>query len=193
MTANEGLEFLVEPLVAKALGIDDYLAIMDSVNRTDVFRDKDFQKTYNRFYVVRRNQDWRDSYYRLFQQCKTKKEVCFQYIIEGLYKSTGQVEASFASKMLATINPDMPIWDSQILNYFKLKPKVVTPEKRLKDSVAMYESIVIWYDEYRGSESAKKLIDAFDAVLPRYCDISATKKIDFAIWSSGSIKPEADK
>lgn len=53
------------------------------------------------FYIVRRNESWRKSYYEYFESVKNGKQT-FENIITYLYESTGNIELSFSSKMLAT-------------------------------------------------------------------------------------------
>ena len=36
-------------------------------------------------------------------------------VIGSLYVEAGNVEASFSSKMIATIDPEKPIWDQYVL------------------------------------------------------------------------------
>ena len=59
--------------IAKARkGITQYLAIMDTVHRVDVSRDRDFQKRYNSFFKVRqRSSKWYEVYYAYLEANKT--------------------------------------------------------------------------------------------------------------------------
>lgn len=101
---------IIEERLAASMGLDKYDEIMRQVNTVDVSRDADFQRQFNGFYIVRRNADWRKIYYELFETMKTEP-VTFAIIITKLFEKTGNIEASFSSKMLATLNPDKPIWD----------------------------------------------------------------------------------
>lgn len=97
------------------MGLDTYLSIMKAVWNTDVSIDADFQRTFNGYYKVRRNAEWRGKYYRLFESVKGDRQVTFEFIIDELYRQTGNIEASFASKMLATVRSEMPIWDKYVV------------------------------------------------------------------------------
>ena len=77
----------------------------------DVSADRDFQHAYNGFYRVRRNEEWRKAFYALFEEVKGR-EPSYEYILRALYEATGNVVVSFSSKMLATINADIPRWSS---------------------------------------------------------------------------------
>jgi hypothetical protein len=95
---------------------------------------------------VRRGRDWRTDYFSLFQE---KKNIApsFEEIITELYKKTGNFEASFSSKMIATLNDGMPIWDQYILGNLGLKLNGHKEEK-LKNAIALYEDICNWYTSY---------------------------------------------
>ncbi|MDD7739392.1 MAG: hypothetical protein PUJ62_04880, partial [Lachnospiraceae bacterium] len=69
-----------------------YEKIMRQVGEVDVSSDEEFQKTYNYFYQVRRNEAWRRSYYKLFEQMKHTKNVSFSIIITELFRTTGNME-----------------------------------------------------------------------------------------------------
>ena len=91
-------------------GIQKYTKLMQWVLETDVSRDMDFQRFYNGFYRMRqRNSAFYTSYYQFFEENKHNQQLTFEDILHYLYGQTGQIHASFSSKMLATIRPEMPI------------------------------------------------------------------------------------
>ena len=92
---------------------------------------KEFQRTFNGFYIVRRNEEWREKYYNLFEQ-KKMKDVTFEEILQELYDLTGNVEASFSSKMYATIYPDKPIWDRYVVQNLGIKVPEVDKEEKIR-------------------------------------------------------------
>lgn len=94
--------------LASSMGLDKYQYIMGQVNSTNIAIDIDFQRTFNGFYIVRRNEDWRKCYYEYFESIKNGSPT-FESIITYLYECTGNIEPSFSSKMLATIFPEKPI------------------------------------------------------------------------------------
>ena len=100
--------------LAASLGLDKYRYIMDNVWNTDVSLNADFQRTFNGFYIVRRNEEWRKVYYGLFEQMKSGAPT-FANILTYLFEHTGNIEPSFSSKMLATIYPNQPIWDQYVV------------------------------------------------------------------------------
>lgn len=168
---------VIENRLATGMGLDRYAKIMNAVNLTDVSKDAGFQRVFNGFYLVRRNAEWRNVYYDLFETLKTQRPT-FEDIFTILYEKSGNLEASFSSKMLATINPDMPIWDHYVVQNLGIKA-----EKSPAGIIAAYKKIRDWYSLFLDTENARECIDAFDKVLPSYQWLSDIKKIDFFLWS----------
>ncbi len=56
----------------------------------NVSYDLDFQREYNYFYKVRRNAEWRQQYFNLFEKCKKRRNVSFGLILEEMYSNTGR-------------------------------------------------------------------------------------------------------
>ncbi len=107
----------------------------------------------------------------------------FEQIITELYRLTGNVEASFSSKMLATIDASKPIWDQYVLQNLGLELMGKTQEEKLQNAVALYAQIMNWYADYLTTDEARENINEFDQLLPEYAWVSDTKKIDCLLWS----------
>ena len=160
---------ILQDQLAHSLGLDRYADIMRGDPSTP-----EFQHTFNGFYRVRRNWDWQRQYYSLFNKAR-EGQYSFERIITELYQLTGNVEASFSSKLLATIDASKPIWDRFVLRK--------TKEEKLMNAVALYHRIEMWYADYLNTAEAKQNIKSFDRLLPKYAWLSATKKIDCLLWS----------
>lgn len=168
--------------LAKSLGLDSYAKIMTHVRQTNIETDDGFQKEFNSFYRIRRNKAWRNVYYHLFEELKNKT-TSFEYIIRYIYEKTGNIEASFSSKMFATLYPDKPIWDRYVVDNLKLKLGGKSKEEQLNNAVLLYEKIESWYRTFLSTEKAAECIDTFDKALPEYRWINSIKKIDCFLWS----------
>ena len=148
----------------------------------DVSADRDFQTAFNGFYQVRRNEEWRKLFYALFEEVKGR-EPSYEYILRALYEATGNVEVSFSSKMLATINANMPIWDRYVAKNLGLELKGKTKEEQLKCAIDLYDQMVRWYRDFLKTENGRECISEFDRTLPHYTWMSEVKKADFYLWS----------
>lgn len=146
--------------------------------------DAEFQRLYNRFYRVRRNAEWQAVYYEIMQREKASTDLSFEDVLREMHERTGNVEAFFTSKMIATLDPDRPIWDSIVLERLGLKLKGTTPQAKLENAAGVYESIAGWYADYLATEDAARNIALFDELLPDYAWLTPVKKVDFLFWSS---------
>lgn len=168
---------VLQAQLARSLGLDRYAKIMIGDPS-----DPHFQRLFNGYYRIRRNEEWRMHYYSLFASAK-KDDVTFEHIIRELYRRTGNVEASFSSKMLATIDASKPVWDKYVLQNLGLELTGKTPNEKLDNAVALYRQIERWYSEYLGTYEARENIDTFNRMLPDYKWVSDVKKIDCLLWS----------
>lgn len=155
---------------------------MKTVHEVDISQNEEFQRTFNAFYIVRRNKEWRKIYYQIFEYAKTTMPS-FGDVLHQLYDLTGNVEASFSSKMVATLNPQMPIWDRYVVQNLGIKVPLYGDSKRLDIIIKQYDEITAWYTEFLLSAKAHECIIKFDEVLPDYQWLSDVKKIDFFLWS----------
>lgn len=172
--------------IARQFGFDSYVTILKlSRDKTlDLSTEIDgFQKLFNGYYRIRRNEEWRKEYYNYFESVKNNTDIDFNTIIDELYRRTkGNVEASFASKMLATICPNMPILDSQVLANLDLEIKGYK-EKKLENAKAVYRQICQRYTDFQMTSNCKKAIQIFDGLFPNYTNLTVTKKVDFFLWA----------
>ena len=111
---------VLEKRLASSLGLDRYAEIMKNAKTTNISEDREFQHLFNAFYRVRINEAWRKTYYSLFEEMKQGSPP-FESILRFLYEKTGNIEASFSSKMLASLCPEKPIWDRYVLEDLGLK------------------------------------------------------------------------
>lgn len=168
-----------------SFGLEKYANIMKMVNKVNISENADFQRVFNGFYVVRgRNAEWRKIYYDLFERMKSE-QATFEKIITALYEKTGCVEASFSSKMLATLDADRPMWDRFVLQSLDLKLEGKNQDEKVKNAITIYEGIEKWYSYYLNTVNASHCLQVFDQMMPQYQWISSVKKIDCFLWSAG--------
>ena len=169
--------------ISALMGLDKYRFLLEQVHKVDVSSDEVFQRTFNDFYMVRRNKEWRKVFYDLFERVKMSNDVSFACILDEMYRLTGNVEASFSSKMLSTLKPEMPIWDRYVVQNLNLKLPSDSDPKRILKTKELYGEIVAWYKDFLLTDNARRCIDEFDKVLPDYSWLTDVKKIDFYLWS----------
>ena len=167
---------VLQAQLARGLGLDRYADIMRGDPASPEFR-----RAFNGYYRIRRNEEWRQHYYDLFVKAKDER-LSFEQIITELYQLTGNVESSFSSKMLATIDASKPIWDQYVLQNLGLELTEKTQEEKLQNAVILYDRIVNWYTDYLTTDEARENIGEFDRLLPEYERVNDTKKIDCLLW-----------
>jgi len=173
---------ILERNLASSMGLDEYRFIMEQVRKVDVSKNREFQKAFDYYYKVRRGEEWRKTYFNLFEKSKAGT-ACFSDILTELYEKTCRVEASFSSKLLASINENQPIWDQNVLNNLGLRLTSVNGQKRLREAIEIYSEIEKWYQKFLPSDNARECLEIFDDFLPDYRWISDVKKIDCLLWS----------
>ncbi|MBR4770905.1 MAG: hypothetical protein IK090_08285 [Clostridia bacterium] len=184
-------------------GIKDYIEITELYKNPDVTVKSEFAKKFVAFYRVRRNEAWREAFFKLFDEIRSKSVAPnFKTILETLHlrlKKLNEkapqtvhstIEASFVSKMLHTVNPDMPIWDSIVLSKLGFAKEVqpykmnsLSEQARLDKCEEVYNKLIDWYK----GEDAEKYKKQFDMDYPEYKEkLGRTKKIDFMLWGMNS-------
>jgi hypothetical protein len=176
---------LTEQEIATALaripdGLAKYQWIQDRVWRCDVTRDTSFQTRYNGFYRVRRGGGWRAGYFGIMQQAKSTG-ITFGQALRTLLAPSGRIEASFASKLVATLDPDTPVIDRFVLSNFGLRLPYPTALERERKTVAIYEELCARYEAVLRSRIGRLICARFSEQFPMAA-ISDLKKIDLVLW-----------
>ena len=166
-------------------GLQKYLCLRDRILTENVAKNDDFQRDYNHFFRVRqKSQEFYTEYYKFMEKHKNDKALTYEAVLKHLYRIEGKVEASFASKLLSMINPDLPVLDRQVLENLDVKLSRPTDhKKRIECSLAAYEEICEWYKNHFKSGEAKEWIKLFDGHYPEAKNkITDVKKIDLILW-----------
>lgn len=168
------------PLVAA--GLAKYCRLQATLATTDVVKDREFQTRFNAFYRVRRNSAWQSTFYRLLQN-KSKRQS-FAVVLRALHAATGRVEASFASKLVASVDPDMPVIDAFVLKNLGLRlPRTGPLEIRLGRIVDLHDRIRGIYSDYLDSAMGRHLVERFKESYPDR-HVSRVKMLDLILWQA---------
>jgi hypothetical protein len=174
-------QLIIKDAIEKARpGLEKYLKIMGMVNKVDVSQNADFQKAFNGFYRVRqRSQNFYDKFYYFMEENK-ESSPSFEKTLKYIHCELGRVEASFSSKLAATINPALPIWDTVVLKNLELKAPGSYRKNRITEIISLYDEITGWYKTYLEDEEGKMIIALFDKAYPN-TEITDIKKVDFVL------------
>ena len=176
-----------------ACSFDAYLKTQE-LHNTDVSTDIEYQKNYNSYYRVRRDRNWLNAYYDFMESHKNDQDISFEKILReissvphnaknGTIKS---IEASFASKMLATINPNYPIWDSQVIRALDISiDPTLVGEDKIMAYVEAYTKLTREIGDFIKTTEGQMCIKQFDATFPNLTYLNSFKKIDYYLWNIG--------
>lgn len=181
----------IQTAIAKAQkGIGQYSALMDLFGQVDVSADANFQRQYNAFYrVQRREESWYHHYYALMQKLKGTKPV-FADVLDTIYSTSGRYEPSFASKLVATIDPTKPVWDVHVLGNANHRAPSYANKAKLSLAKAAYASMEGWYSTFLKSPEGSLCVSEFDRLVPSHQRFTALKKVDFILWQNRPSRPK---
>ncbi len=178
------------PKVAEGLG--KYLCLQAIVHGgPDLTQDPAFQKKYNGFYRVRRNERWRRMYFKLLEHERQQKKSArrsFQDVLEEIENQTKRVEASFASKLVATIDQLQPVIDSVVLANVGARLPQPSETNRMDTIGSMHAELATCYSAYLKSQEGMFLVRSFKSQYPK-AKISEVKMLDLVIWQTRKAKP----
>ena len=179
--------FLTENQVDKALpkvedGLRKYCWIQENFQRCDVSKDWNFQTKFNDFYKVRRNARWRLHYYELMEAMKSH-DMTFAQALRILRQKTNRIEASFASKLVSTLNPNKPVVDKFVLKNFDLRLPYYSATNRESKTIQVYDELCLKYKDLMGRQIASVICDKFVEMYP-WANITDLKKVDLVLWQN---------
>lgn len=170
------------PLVSE--GLEKYCDIQEALATTDVSCDRSFQRLFNGFYrVQKRGAEWQSAFYGLLQKEKSGPQS-FAGVLRAIYNATGRVEASFASKLAASVDPGKPVIDSIILKNLGLRlPPYGEVEARLARIVEMHALIGRVYADFLATEMGRYLTTRFEECYPGR-QVTPVKMLDLVLWQT---------
>lgn len=164
-------------------GLEKYLWLQSKLAASGQFQeDSEFRRKYNHFYRVRRASAWQNAFYGLMARAK-REHLQFHAVIEALRQSTGRHEASFASKLMATLNPSMPVIDSVVLKNLNMRLPAASAPDRIKKICKLHENLTACFSDYLKSENGAYLVSQFKEKYPS-AKVTETKMLDLVLWQT---------
>lgn len=166
-------------------GLNKYLRLQNQVkNNSSFFQDPNFRRQFNHSYRVRRGNEWQDKFYLLMNKAIQEK-LNFHTILNQLYEETSRVEASFASKLYATVNPSFPVIDSVVLKNLGLRLPYAGANNRITKVCQIHASLTNLFNEYLKTLDGISLVKEFDLAYPDAKDkLTNQKKLDLVLWQT---------
>jgi hypothetical protein len=171
-------------LSARVLDLEDYLYLQRNLSALDVSKDTTFQRTFNRFYKMRsKPAGWYELFFSLLERDKHRADLKFEEVIREIFSRWNEVHPSFASKLVATINPESPVYDKEICKHLGIKQGTIAdPEVRLATAISNFGALRTFHSVAGKTRSASDLIEAFDRQFERFAGFTSVKKIDLMLW-----------
>ncbi|QCI13059.1 hypothetical protein E6B08_17525 [Pseudomonas putida] len=162
-------------------GLRKYSAIQVLV-KGDItgFKDPILRRSYNGFYRVRRGQPWQSAYFDLMHQTRIQGHD-FSKVLTALHQATGRYEASFASKLVATLDTTQPVIDSVVLKNLSCKLPAASSPNRVMDIVALHGDLKQNVQSFLATVEGRRLVAQFKASYPSHV-ISEEKMVDLVLW-----------
>ena len=97
----------------------------------------------------------------------------------------GRVEASFASKLIATLDPSQPVIDSKVFRILRLSlpPRTETTDRRIDGVVARRDELASGYAAFLKTETGRFLVRRFREQYPR-TGLTEVKMLDLILWKA---------
>ena len=165
-----------------------YFWLMDNLHTRNVAVDKEYRRKFGSYYRMRFvSEKYRDAFFALFEQIKRQPEISFREVATQLFEVDGKHEFSFITKMLHTIDPTRPIYDSQVDVALGLH-RTYQPNfaKKLQQDETILSQLSNVYCQLSEAPELSVLLTAIDEVIPSYT-MSIAKKIDFILWAQGGL------
>ena len=167
-------------------GLERYDRLQRSLRKVVVTLDRGFQNDFKSFYRVRRGKEWCEPFFSILEREKRNPGLSFRETLDEVHGSTGRVEASFSSKLVASIDANLPVWDRHVLGNLGLRPPYSSMDtrRRLDRCGELYSKIRRWTSKEIRQDSFKEWRRRFDTAFPQFMHFTDIKKLDLLLWQS---------
>lgn len=167
-------------------GLERYNCLQRTLLKGGGASNPDFQRAFKSFYRVRRSDGWCEMFFTILDREKHNLAVSFREVLAEIHCGTKRVEASFASKLVATINADRPVWDRHVLDNMGLKPPHWSrnPSRRLRRCGELYECIRTSTSRTIRKSGFEEWRSRVDDAFPQFSHFTDIKKLDLLLWQS---------
>jgi predicted house-cleaning noncanonical NTP pyrophosphatase (MazG superfamily) len=165
-----------------------YRWLQDNLHTRNVAIDQEYRKRYGHYYGMRFvSNEYRERYFQMMEDLKNTPGVSFREISQQLYLVDQKHEFSFISKLLHTIDPSCPIYDSRVARVLGITryPKSDF-QKVLKRDEGILDKLRNVYHQLETDSRLTELLIQIDQRTPDK-PMSIEKKLDFILWALGGI------
>ena len=165
---------------------------LKTLDRENVCCEKEYQQNYIMFYGMNRTaKKFKDEYFKLLKENDNLSSMQyverFKFIATKLKRKDKNYQFSFITKLMHTLNRDLPIYDRMIREAVGLEDVygIEKYEDKVEKSIEIMQAVIKLYENLLKKDDIKKIFDTFDNKFPIAKSISDTKKLDFMLWALG--------
>lgn len=188
------------PKLAK--GIEQYSAIQSDVSNVRNYAlDTKFQDRFRAFYRLRGGPEWRRVFFEIMHLHR-RTPLSFDEALGAMANRLRRCEASFSSKLVATLNPELPVVDALVLRVMRKHLmergfdngewkllRAGSLEIRLERAIKVYNCLVLTMARILEVPRCGELINLFDSSHPGH-PLTNIKKLDLMLWCYGAGLPK---
>ena len=165
--------------------VDKYRQTLNGLATSDISRDDEYRRNFTRFYRLRLPRAaCYDDYFALLERNKNNPDLRFEAVLTELQQSTGRIEASFASKLIATIDPYKPVIDRIVLNVLGERLPYCYQTNREQSVIDLYHRLIDRLAGLQQDDRFDALSGKFRAEFPDY-GFTDLKMLDLMVWLWG--------
>ena len=109
----------------------------------------------------------------------------FPDVLHALFSATQRYEASFASKLVATLDPSQPVIDSFVLENTGLRLPSFAAHNRSACICDVHAALLAQFSAYLAGEGGAYLTSEFRRIYPN-AGITEIKMLDLVLWQTRS-------
>ena len=161
----------------------------------DISVDHVFQFVFRSYYRLdnaRLGDAFKMAYFELLQQHRGGPRPDLHQLCEALARHETKrrkpsLQFSFATKLLATIDPGQPIYDSYVASVFGFNPPYHVKDfsKRLDKFLAFYELLSVTCRWLTVQTKFASVNAAFADANKQWAEVPPMKQVDFILWATG--------
>lgn len=172
---------LMRTLPKVSTGLQKYLWLQSQVfGATRYHADPLFRRRFNGFYRVRRGIAWQNAFYGVMAGATGQS---FRDVLEAVRIATGRFEVSFASKLVASLDPTFPVVDAFVLKNVGLKLPTPGCVDRVCRACEVYDALRSRCAEFLAGSEGRTLIDEFRRFYPE-ANVTEMKMLDLVLWQT---------
>lgn len=172
-----------------------YAFLQKEFQKNKITENHVFQFVYRSFYRLDNaglSKAFKQAYFVIMEELRHASSIDLVQIVDRLYeyprlKGDNSVQFSFSTKLVNTINPTYPIYDSEVAKVFGFSTyHIKDKDQKMKRYLSQYQTIQDTYNVLLNDSQFLEILYQFDRRFPEY-NLTPIKKIDFIFWSTGKL------